>query len=499
MRRVVARQGGVGHYFLNLVYQTLAQCLAGMPDLLVGHFVDTFETALVVVVRLEFLAEHLGVDLFPLGGRPRGIVDAVGDGAHIEFFRQVARPHRREDLLAHAAVQPAHAVDLLREIGGQEAHREFLGRILGMDLAQAHEGVPVDLHPLGIVRDIDTQQVFREGVVSSRNRGVRSEERRGAHHFQRFRIGKIVILDVFPQTFETAESGVAFVAVVHVGLDAERAQGADTAHTEQQFLFEAVLPVTAVELMGYLAVFGEIVFVVGVEQEEIGAAYLDLPDTGIDITAREGYADFQPVALGVMHRGSRNLRKILRFIVGNLVAVGRQALGEVTVTVQQADRRHVDFHIGGFLQVVAGQDTQTAGIDLQRRVDTVLHAEVGHAGTLAGSLFIHIGLELLVHGVHPDKERRILFQFAVLLERNLVEQQERIAAGLFPQLGINPAEQVDGRLIPAPPEILGQGVEGTEPLGQLAADEDTRPGRLTGRIPRRRMQVVVGNLGKDLA
>ena len=85
--------------------QLLLQVALDLPDLLVGNLVDSLEALLVIVVGLEFLAEHPRVDGLPLRGAPGRIVDAVGYIANEQFLRQIARVHVREDVLAHLAVK----------------------------------------------------------------------------------------------------------------------------------------------------------------------------------------------------------------------------------------------------------------------------------------------------------------------------------------------------------------------------------------------------------
>ena len=73
-------------------------------------------------------------------------------------------------------------------------------------------------------------------------------------------------MNIFPEPFEAAESRVTFIAMIHIGLNAQRAQGTDAAHTEQHLLFQPIFPVAAVELVRHLPVFGQIVLIIRIEQ-----------------------------------------------------------------------------------------------------------------------------------------------------------------------------------------------------------------------------------------
>ena len=104
--------------------------------LLVRDIIDALEAALVVVVRLELGAEHLGVNGFPLLGSPCGIVDAVGDIADMKLFREIALVHIRKYVLADLSVKHRHAVDVLRTVSGKDAHAEALVMVVHIHLTK---------------------------------------------------------------------------------------------------------------------------------------------------------------------------------------------------------------------------------------------------------------------------------------------------------------------------------------------------------------------------
>ena len=153
---------------------------------------------------------------------------------------------------------------------------------------------------------------------------------------------------------------MTLVAVIDIALDTQRPQSPDASDTEQKLLLQAVLPVTSVKMMGDLAVLGQIVLKVGIEQIQFGTAYVHPPYPGIYGTAGEDYRHSLPVAAPVAHGHGRYLEEILRLIVGHLISLRRKSLAEIAVTVQQADTGHPDLHVAGLLEVVSGEDTQTS-------------------------------------------------------------------------------------------------------------------------------------------
>ena len=241
------------------------------------------------------------------------------------------------------------------------------------------------------------EQIFGEGVVPCGNGSVGSEKSAGTDQLKRLVEVKMLVLHILAQPLQACECGMALVKMVDGGIEPKLTQGPYAADTQQYLLLEAVLPVSSVELMGDLAVFGSVGLEVGIEQIKIGTSHRHLPDTGAHLAAGHGHLDGTPVAVLVKHGLGGNLKEVLGVVLSYLVALGRDTLGKVAVAVQQAHRHHINVHVGAFLQVVTCEDAQAAGINLERRLQAVLHTEVsdGRIGTLA--LEGHIAVELVHH------------------------------------------------------------------------------------------------------
>ena len=158
---------------------------------------------------------------------------------------------------------------------------------------------------------------------------------------------------------------MSLVAVINLRIQAESTEGTDTADTEKEFLLESVLPVASVEVICNLTVLVNVCFVVSIKEIEVCSADCHLPDAGCDSTSRECHAGSYPVTILVHDRLSRNLGEVLRVILGNLVALCRKYLCEITVTVEETYCDEVHVHVAGFLKIVAGKNTETTGVDAQ--------------------------------------------------------------------------------------------------------------------------------------
>ena len=130
--------------------------------------------------------------------------------------------------------------------------------------------------------------------------------------------------------------------------------------------------------MGDTLVELRVQLVVGVEQIKLHTSDIHTPDVGMHIIVEVRHIDHQRITVLVELTLHGQATEVLGFVVGHLLSVHCQTLGEVAVAIQETDGTHIDVGVGSLLHVVTGQHTQTTGIDLQGRVDTILHAEVGH-------------------------------------------------------------------------------------------------------------------------
>ena len=95
---------------------------------------------------------------------------------------------------------------------------------------------------------------------------------------------------------------MTLVAVVYLRSEAELAEGADTADTEEELLLETVLPVSTIEVVCDGPVFRKILRNVCIEELQFCAAYVYSPEACVEVTSRECDADGHPVSVFVTNR-----------------------------------------------------------------------------------------------------------------------------------------------------------------------------------------------------
>ena len=180
------------------------------------------------------------------------------------------------------------------------------------------------------------------------------------------------VVHLLTDQLEGGEEGVALVEVVHVHVEAERAEGADAADAEYDFLRHAVLVGAAVEPVRNegLGVAGK----VRVEEVERGVAEgRRLPDLAAHVL----------IADRDRHLDARVLDEFVGVAVGAEDGCGLARIVEGLVAVApppfQPDSDEGQVEVVGALEVVAGEDAEATGVGLELGVEPVLHTEVRDA------------------------------------------------------------------------------------------------------------------------
>ena len=248
----------------------------------------------------------------------------------------------------------------------------------------------------------------------------------------------------------------------------------DAADAEQDLLPEPVLDVAAVEAVGDRPELGVVLLDVGVEEVERHPPDVGPPHPGRQRCA--GKIDGDGDALAERHGHAVGIEIGVALL---LPALDVEDLPEVPVLVEEADADERDAEIGRRLEMVAGEDTETAGVLGERLGDAELGREVGHHPQRAAAFarleparLRQVALQLGVHLVEEAKEPGVGGEGIEALGRDEAEEPDRIVDRRVPLLGVDPAEEVAGLLVPAPPQVHGERLEGGELRRQARADRE---------------------------
>ena len=214
-----------------------------------------------------------------------------------------------------------------------------------------------------------------ELFVSGWDGRVRREHRRRAHVRERIRGRDGVFLDELAQPLELEERGVPLVHVEHRRRETELSQHAHTADPEHELLPDPVHAVAAVQRVRHVTRPVGVAADLRVEEVERDAPDLRLPDA-------EAYRHELAALIRELDHGchryelERQAARVVPRVALDLPVVLIKPLVEVAAPVEEADSDEWDAELRRRLQMVAGEDPETARIDWQALVEPELRAEV---------------------------------------------------------------------------------------------------------------------------
>lgn len=135
------------------------------------------------------------------------------------------------------------------------------------------------------------------------------KQRRRADNLQRFGESQAAAQHQIADTFQAEERRMSFVAMGNILRNMQRLKRPHPADTQQNFLFETVFPVSAVQVVSHPTILLEVGLVVGVEQIQIGTSHPAEPNAGRQRTPRQRNRHSRPVTHRIAYRLDRQLRK----------------------------------------------------------------------------------------------------------------------------------------------------------------------------------------------
>ncbi len=124
------------------------------------------------------------------------------------------------------------------------------------------------------------------------------------------------------------------VAVIDIRFYSDGKQSPHSPNAEDQLLLQAVLGVTAIEIVGDCPVLRCVILKISVEEIKLNLAYRRQPQPGLHGTSGPCKLYGKLIAATVLHRFNRNLRKVLSLIYSLLFTPRTQLLPEITVPVE---------------------------------------------------------------------------------------------------------------------------------------------------------------------
>ena len=215
--------------------------------------------------------------------------------------------------------------------------------------------------------------------------------------------------------------------------------------------------------------------VVRIKQVEFDTTHVHLPYISVYLIVREWYINDNLVSGFVKETFDRQAIEVQSFIVSDLLAVHRKRLGEIAITIEQADTTHVDIAVRSFLQIISGKNSETSGIYLQHMRKAILHTEISHRRALRIGLFRHIVAEYSVNSINARHEAFILGKLRQTVVAQTIEQFDRILTDFTEKVFVKTAEEIERFVVPAPPKVVSHYVELLQRFGNAGFHRDHSP------------------------
>jgi len=188
-----------------------------------------------------------------------------------------------------------------------------------------------------------------------------------------------------------------------------------------------------------------------------------------------GHLHDQLFSFGIQHPLDRCCITVEGLLDPFLPAVGQDVLVQVPFRVHEPDGNERDPEIAALLEVIAGKETKTPGIERKRVLEPVLGREVGDREIavmrVPGGKPAVLGIQLVPEPAHHDivmpEVLGVVGSGKQGLFGKFMQHPHRVMDTLAPCRGVELLEDQLYRRIPAPPEVVGKVNETGDPFRDM--------------------------------
>src|SRR5208337_1198070 len=196
-----------------------------------------------------------------------------------------------------------------------------------------------------------------------------------------------------------------------------------------------------------------------------------------------------------------------------LPAGGIEVLAKISFLIQKADTHERNAEIAGGFEMITGENAESPGKNRETFRDAKFEREIGDEEILIlgvfalipGTLTREIGFQTFGDALEMGEEGIVAcggFQKGLI---DAAQDTDRIVPGGFPEVAIEAAEEVNGGVVPAPAQVVGDLQERFQCVRQRGADFERGDGlhgvpqmeqRAEGRSARRRARQYASAAGQ---
>ena len=280
----------------------------------------------------------------------------------------------------------------------------------------------------------------------------------------RFREGEPLVEDELTDFFETDERGVTLVDVTNRRPELQEIERPQPSDAEHDLLADAHLVVAAVQGGRDDAIVVVVLVDVRVEKEKGHAADLDDADEDVDVALADPDRHHGRAAVRHDRDGDGETVRVHGHARLRLPVAAGQRLPEITVLVEEADSDERQPEVARRLQMVARQDAEAARVNRQELRQAELGGEIrdevapllhGARGGM-GRLCVVFDADLGARRLEPRQESGIAGCRFESFRRQVRQKGDRVAARLFPQLGVQRGKKRPEGGPPGPTKVCGE-------------------------------------------
>src|SRR5579859_958272 len=436
----------------------------GLPKLAVIHAFDAKPDLRLAAALDPVSAQMAIVEAEHLRSEPRGNMHAVSDMSDgnlvLGLSAEQAGPHGSRNF----AVQRGHRIGAARKPQGKHGHaKQFVG-VAGMFAAEPKQTFLGKTQRLAQRSNMFLDQPGVESVVPGRNWRVGGENHFARNPRYRSIEGDAFILHPHANGFQNRKSTVALVQMKHARSNSQGFQGAQAPNTQQKFLANADAQISAVQAGRQLTIFGRVALHVRIQQQQVAATDFHAPHFGKNASTPGFNLDHHRPAIFANGDLHRKLIDVGLEVLFPLPSPQVEMLAEVPLPVKQPDSDQGNVKIRRAFDVIAGENSQAAGVHRQGFMKSELCREIRHwmrpqhagvpgsPGTVVFQILQHAPIRV-VHAAVKHQFGRSSFQ---LRQGNFAQQSHRIMVQVTPPRRIQVQKKALRVMVPTPPQIARQ-------------------------------------------
>ena len=134
---------------------------------------------------------------------------------------------------------------------------------------------------------------------------------------------------------------MSLIAMIYLLLYTQFLKEKYTTYTKQDFLFQAVFPITSIQSMCNRTIIFRVHLIIRIKKIESYSTYIGLPNKCMNHVIHIWNINNYLISILVQSLGYRKRIEVLSIVISNLLTIHRKALLEIAVTIKETYTAHI--------------------------------------------------------------------------------------------------------------------------------------------------------------